>query len=271
MEVAQNYQVIHVTLGEIKMSQILESRIRIDKDPLLKILKSIDSLDIEEAVLVLDEEGLTFRSMDGSHVALLDIIMPNCAFEIWDIKEKTQLAFNVPEFLKLIKTLDSKIPITINLDKDGLIKLSQREAKFVFKRLNIDDSTDCPLPIIDFNTGLMFNGEFTSLDFVKNLKKVNAISDYVTLESTFDWLYLRGKGDNGSVDIPITKDDFELDQRRGTSCTTYSLEYLMAFLKVVDKHTLLRIEYSENKPCRLELTIDNVSKIHFYLAPRVES
>ena len=53
-------------------------------DDLKAIISAISTL-VEEATFVANVEGITFRGMDPSHVALIDISWPNSAFKIEDI------------------------------------------------------------------------------------------------------------------------------------------------------------------------------------------
>ncbi|MEM3170677.1 MAG: DNA polymerase sliding clamp, partial [Candidatus Nitrosotenuis sp.] len=56
------------------------------------------------------------------------------------------------------------------------------------------------------------------------------------------------------------------------STGTYSLEYLNPIVKAVGTASgSIICEYSSAKPLRIEFKVANMGRIHFYLAPRVES
>ena len=56
------------------------------------------------------------------------------------------------------------------------------------------------------------------------------------------------------------------------SIGTYSLEYLNPVVKAVGTTAgSVLCEYSSAKPLRIEFKVANIGRIHFYLAPRVES
>ena len=53
---------------------------------------------------------------------------------------------------------------------------------------------------------------------------------------------------------------------------TYSLEYLTPVVKAVGSTAgTVTCEFSSAKPLRVEFKVANIGRIHFYLAPRVES
>ena len=56
------------------------------------------------------------------------------------------------------------------------------------------------------------------------------------------------------------------------SVGTYSLEYLNPVVKAVGTSVgSITCEFSSAKPLRIEFKVANIGRIHFYLAPRVES
>jgi proliferating cell nuclear antigen len=56
------------------------------------------------------------------------------------------------------------------------------------------------------------------------------------------------------------------------SNATYSLEYLNSIVKAVGTAAgTVVCEFSSKMPLRLEFKVANIGRIHFYLAPRVES
>ncbi len=70
-------------------------------DDLKAIISAISTL-VEEATFVSNAEGITFRGMDPSHVALIDISWPNSAFEKYECDSDTKFGVRVDEFSKLI-------------------------------------------------------------------------------------------------------------------------------------------------------------------------
>ena len=115
----------------------------------------------------------------------------------------------------------------------------------------------------------------TSFDiktYSSTLKQIKTVSDYVTFETTLNRDFiLSGKGDSGESTINFERGMEEIPEvsNKEPSKATYSLEYLLPFLKQLKCGSVI-IEYSSVEPLRIEAPIDNISKIYFYLAPRVE-
>ncbi len=238
------------------------------KNDLVQIFKSLDSI-VEDATFSLNSQGLTCRTMDPSHVSMLDIAIENRDFIEYNITEKQDFSLNVREFLSVLKELDKNGVIEITIKKDD-IKLSQNGFNFNIVKKE-PGSNDCPLPKIQYDTEIQFNG-ISNADLLKTCKKINSMSDYITFESNDNNVLLSGSGDSGKTDISFDKSKI-LIQNKADSISTYSLEYIIPFLKSVTKDTKIKMEYATTKPLKISTSIgvQMYSRIHYYLAPRVEN
>jgi proliferating cell nuclear antigen len=232
------------------------------------ILSAISTL-VEEATFEATSEGITFRGMDPSHVALIDISWPNSAFEKYESDGDIKFGVRIDEFSKLIKRADKSEPIEISIS-DNMLLISIGKNKQYKMRLIESSATDTPLPKIPYDTKI---GLANTL-FDKILGDVQVVSDYLTIKATAAKAEFSGKGDSGEVLISLQKQQDELSEItvKEESAGTYSLEYLNPIVKAVGTASgSIICEYSSAKPLRIEFKVANMGRIHFYLAPRVES
>jgi monomeric archaeal DNA polymerase sliding clamp len=89
-------------------------------DDLKAIISAISTL-VEEATFVATAEGITFRGMDPSHVALIDISWPNSAFEKYECDSDIKFGVRIDEFSKLIKRADKKDSIEISISEEKML------------------------------------------------------------------------------------------------------------------------------------------------------
>ncbi len=238
-------------------------------DDLKAIISAISTL-VEEATFVSNAEGITFRGMDPSHVALIDISWPNSAFEKYECDSDIKFGVRVDEFSKLIKRAEKKDSIELSISEDNLLLVTIGKNKKYKMRLIESSASDTPLPKISYDAKI----ELTSSAFDKILGDVQVVSDYLTITATPSKAEFSGKGDSGEVVISLEKDmeeltDISVEQ---DSTGTYSLEYLNPIVKAVGTSAgSVTCEYSTAKPLRIEFKVANIGRIHFYLAPRVES
>ena len=237
-------------------------------DDLKAIISAISTL-VEEATFVASAEGITFRGMDPSHVALIDISWPNSAFEKYECDSNVKFGVRIDEFSKLIKRAEKKDSIQISISDDNMLLVTIGKNKKYKIRLIESSATDTPLPKIPYDAKI----ELTSTTFDKILGDVQVVSDYLTITSLESAAEFSGKGDSGEVVINLEKNKNMQDLSVKTeSVGTYSLEYLNPVVKAIGTTAgTVTCEYSSAKPLRIEFKVANIGRIHFYLAPRVES
>ncbi|MGH1521219.1 MAG: proliferating cell nuclear antigen (pcna), partial [Nitrosopumilus sp.] len=137
-------------------------------------------------------------------------------------------------------------------------------------RLIESSATDTPLPKIPYDSKIILS----SSKFDKVLGDVHVVSDYLTIQTNDSNADFSGKGDSGEVVIDLDKEDEEIEEisSKEDSVGTYSLEYLNPVVKAVGTSVgFITCEFSSAKPLRIEFKVANIGRIHFYLAPRVES
>ncbi len=227
---------------------------------------------VEEATFEGTSEALTFRAMDPSHVALIDLFMPNVSFEKYEVGDKPfKFSLRVEDLVKLISRSDTKDSIEMASTEEDAVKVTLKNG---YKReftVHLIESTGgaAPLPKLEFDT----KATLTMRIFEKVLSDVSVVSDQVTIQATKESLSFSGKSDVGKADITLAKNDADvLDLQVGAeSKATYSIDYLLGISKAAGgaSDTLLA-EFSTKKPIRLEFKLnDQGARIHYFLAPRV--
>ncbi len=238
-------------------------------DDLKAIISAISTL-VEEATFVASAEGITFRGMDPSHVALIDISWPNSAFERFECDSDIKFGVRIDEFSKLIKRADKNDSISISISEENMLLVYIGNNKKYKMRLIEGSATDTPLPKIPYDAKI----ELSTSTFDKILGDVQVVSDYLTISAKESKAEFSGKGDSGEVTIDMEKNDESIQslEVKTDSDGTYSLEYLNPVVKAVGtKASTITCEFSSAKPLRIEFKVANIGRIHFYLAPRVES
>ncbi len=226
---------------------------------------------VEEATFEATGESMTFRAMDPSHVALVDLSWPNTAFEKYECDKPFKFSLRVEDLVKLVGRSDSKDSVEIaSTEEDAIMMKFMNGYKREFT-IHLIESTSgtAPLPKLEFDTKVTL----TKSIFEKLLSDISVVSDQVTISATKDKLSFSGKSDVGKADIALEKNDADvLELQVGVdSKATYSIDYLLGIVKAVGSvsDTLLA-EFSTKKPIRLEFKLnDQGARVHYFLAPRV--
>ena len=233
------------------------------------VISSITTL-VEEATFEATVEGITFRGMDPSHVALIDISWPNSAFEKYNCDSDIKFGVRVDEFSKVIKRAEKKESIEISISDDNMLQILIGKNKKWSMRLIEGSASDTPLPKISYDSKI----GLSSSTFDKILGDIDVVSDYLSIKTATNNAEFSGKGDSGEAVINFEKGMQGLEELTvNQECTgTYSLEYLNPIVKAMGNTSdSIICEFSSGKPLRIEFKVSNIGRIHFYLAPRVES
>ena len=225
---------------------------------------------VEEATFEATVEGITFRGMDPSHVALIDISWPNSAFEKYNCDSDIKFGVRVDEFSKVIKRAEKNESIEISISDDNMLQILIGKNKKWSMRLIEGSASDTPLPKISYDSKI----GLSSSTFDKILGDIDVVSDYLFIKTATNNAEFSGKGDSGEAVINFEKGMEGLEEITvNQECTgTYSLEYLNPIVKAMGSTSdSIICEFSSGKPLRIEFKVSNIGRIHFYLAPRVES
>ena len=233
------------------------------------VISAVSTL-VEEATFEATVEGISFRGMDPSHVALIDINWPNSAFEKYNCDSDIKFGVRIDEFSKLVKRADKSDSIEINISDDNMLLVTIGKNKKYKMRLIESSASDTPLPKIPYDSIIAL----TSSAFDKILGDVQVVSDYLVINAIKNQAEFSGKGDSGEDNIILENGKGEITELdvKAESKGQYSLEYLNPIIKAVGSTVeTVTCEFSTAKPLRIEFKVANLGRIHFYLAPRVES
>lgn len=213
-------------------------------------------------------EGLIFRTMDPSHVGLIDVMWNSCNFEKWSVIQPGVFRINTDQVYKLVKHFDKKDSVTISIKEKMLIFETKTSTEKIKLLEPTEIKEDTPLPKINYNVRLG-----TSHKIINDIvKRVNLVADNIDIKMHGQMVEFYGKGDKGESRLKLEKGmpdvpEFEI---REDSHSTFSIEYIKEFLKCFNGGSILT-EFSTRMPLRMTGFLGKESRVHFYLAPRVES
>src|SRR5215216_1636660 len=253
---------------------------------LWKSISSAIMTIIDEALFDAGPQGITFRSMDPSHIALIDINWPSSAFEKYHCDLTIKFGVRIDEFSKIIKRANANdsIEIGVILDNSSLnIKTTGGGYLRNYKMRLIETTGNrSPLPQMTFDTKIVIG--IATLD--KILNDVGAISEKITIDSSGistnkKTVIFIGDSDRGEARVTMDADDdnkskVELLEEitvKENSKSTYNIDFISKIIRAIGHQSsnLVTIEYSSNKPLRLQfLLLSGMVKLQFQRPPRVQ-
>ena len=238
-----------------------------ETDSLKAVIGSVATL-VEEATFGATSEGITFKGMDPSHVALIDIQWPNAAFAAYQCDSEVRFGVRVDEFAKLVRRAGKSDGIEISITDDNLLKMTIGRGKVYKMRLIGPASSDAKVPKIGFDAKVVL--PYAQLDRI--LGDVQIMSEFLTISVERDRCVFSGVGDTGEAQVEVESDDENEIDAEQDSKGTYNLDYLLPVVRAVGKASkTISCEFSTSKPLRMGFTISGIGHIHFYIAPRMEN
>lgn len=225
---------------------------------------------VEEATFDATSAGLTFRAMDPSHVALVDLEWPNSAFERFECEKPFKFSLRVEDLVKLIGRSETKDSVEISSTEEDAISvkfMNGYKREFLIHLIESSTAT-APIPKLEFTTKVTL----TTAIFEKILSDISVVSDQVTIQAAKEKLSFSGKSDIGKAGVELQKSDADvLDLKSDAEDkATYSIDYLTGIVKAISNADTLVCEFSSKKPIRLEFKLnDQGARVFYFLAPRV--
>ena len=238
-----------------------------------KLITNVISTLVEEASFEATVEGIQFRAMDPSHVAMADLNWPNASFEKYECDKPFKLTLRIEELSKLIKRANQNNSISISAENDEYMAVNIENGYKKKFQIRLIESSYVPqqVPKLDLDSKIHMDKSI----FDNTLIDVDAVADHITIETTQDQITFSGNGDSGKAAITLNKEDKGINEltSKKESKSTYSLQYLISILKAIGSSSeTITAEYSEGMPFKMEFKLgESGGFINFYLAPRIDN
>ena len=229
----------------------------------------------DEATFIAKNDGTHYRTMDYSHISLLDILIPKEAFQYYSCEgEPSDTVFTVKpeELLKVLKRIDKEETVEIMVENDGDItikSLSVRKPLTYNTKSLSNEYNELPLPNVTY--AVKVNIQHNALK--EALEDLYLLTDTVRIITDREKVRFNAVNDRDTMTIEYEHNRqavmiYMLDGKAECKCV-YSIPTLLSMLKAVEtKHIIM--QYNERMPLRLQFLLPFKCEMHYYLAPRIE-
>jgi proliferating cell nuclear antigen len=254
-----------------------------------KTVSSIIMTVVDEAYFEAGSDGLTFRSMDPSHIALVDLNWPGSDFDEYKCPSTIKFGFRITEFAKLAKRMNPNDSMEVAIKDNSLCIRSTGSYARSYKMNLIESSgsNTSPLPQLSFDSKM----DISISAFDKILSDIQVISDNITMETVAgtDGAKFSGRRDNADAMVKVGNNDFDNKSRNNNnniignpiidlrvnenSKSSYNIDYISKVVKAISSISdgYMTLEFSSKKPLRLGFVIQGTLKAQFFLAPRADN
>jgi proliferating cell nuclear antigen len=223
-----------------------------------------------ETMFTFNEEGITFRGMDPTHVALLEVNFPKSSFIEFN---SSQLIFgiNVKEFLKLMTGIKKNDTVELIIKRKNVLKIKiNGKLKNELSLTLIDKSkANQPLPRIETKSKISMALDLLG-DILVNIEKD---SEQLMINSFEGGIEFSGKEgvENKKINLKKGSVDLPLHDIEEETISSYDIGFMAKIIKSIGKSCkIVNIEYGNQTPVKILFEMSSMAKAEYYLAPRVE-
>lgn len=234
------------------------------------VLNAIGDL-VEDAMFICNSDGITFRGMDPSHVALLDVTFPTSSFE--ELQSETSFfGLRVEDFKKVMNAATNGDVVELQVVDSSTMKVSiDGTLKMEYNiRLIEKSEVNTPIPKVDYKSKVSLEPNTLS----RILSNLQQISEYVTINCHPDKVQFLGKSEMGDAKIDLEKGNTELGLLETSEDThaVYSLEYMAQIIRSIGRtSSKVSMECASRNPIHMMFEMPSMVRVEYYLAPRVEN
>lgn len=238
-------------------------------DVFKKSMEAISVL-IDEAELVVSQNGLELKATDPSQISMVDFSLPKKAFTKFEAID-TRLGLDLDYLNQVLSRAQSADELVLGLDdKKAFLTVTFRgsaERSFQVPLIDIS-SSDVPNPRIEFDSELVITAGFLQSAF----KDAALISSHVVLGCTEEKFFVKATSSKGNLNEEVKQNKDTLPELRvKRECKSmFPLDYLQDMLKVASSDTKVNLFIKSNAPIRVSYPIGEAN-ISYFLAPRIES
>ena len=234
------------------------------------ILQAIGEI-ADEVMFICNQEGVTFRGMDSSHVSLLEITFPKSSFTFFNCNP-TFFGISANDFKTIIDSASNNDQVELIIDSPHKIKISINGNLQMKYDLNlIEKSTvNTPIPKIDAASKISLSPD----TLTKIMTNIGRVSENVKVSSVSEKIQFSGFGIIGKVEVDLETSNTDVSsiEVSQNSSSVYGLEYMAKIIKSIGKTSKnVHIQYGSKTPMHVLFEMPSSTKVEYYLAPRIQN
>jgi len=233
------------------------------------ILNAIGDI-VEEAMFIVNTDGITFRGMDPAHVALLNVTFPKSSFDHLE-SQTSFFGIRIDDLKTVFNTAANTDTVELNIEDEHLMKISVAGSLNMEYNIRLiqKQEVNTPIPKTDYESKVSIEPSTLS----RIIFNMEHISEYLTINCNQEGIEFSGRGDIGDGKIRLDKQSPDLKKLESSqdSSADYSLEYMAKIIRDVGKASkTVNMEYADKRPLHILFEMPSMARAEYYLAPRVQ-
>ncbi|MFH0837394.1 MAG: hypothetical protein V1870_04655 [Candidatus Aenigmatarchaeota archaeon] len=220
---------------------------------------------IDEAELVIRQDGIKLVSSDRAVVVVVDFFLDKSAFRDYNYDTDMRAGVNLLNLLRILKRAGTDDLLEIKVDKKIELKFKGSSSrKFTLPIIEVSNDELPPIDKLDFASSF----EIDSSALSNAVDDADIVSDTLLFLTADNKVIINADSDQSAVELEITSlKDFKSSE---SSRARYSIEYLKKIIKAKKMSDFTSVAYSTDYPMKIVFNTPGKARLSFILAPRVE-
>lgn len=235
-------------------------------DVLKGIVNAISPIS-DEVKFQITSEGMSMKSIDSTHIAMIGLEINSNAFESFEADE-TEIALEMDKIKDVLKLTSSGENILMEQDSEHgrlVFKLGN-----ITRRMSLLDNSSIgsfKVPNLELTATIVVPAH----ELQRGIKASGDISDHITLSAEDNHFELTCTGDSDSMNLVMDKSsNISIDAPEPVR-SSFTLDYFSNLIKAVPSDTNITIGLSTDKPVKISFDLaDGNGTVRYLLAPRIE-
>merc|ERR1712061_241169 len=226
------------------------------------------------------EKGIQVQSMDSSHVALVSLLLRECAFADFSRDSPTSLGMNVESLSKVFKICGPNDSLKLKWQNDADIINFQCEnneddriADFDLKLMQIE-SEHMEIPEQQYKVLV----KLPSSEFQKICRDLKEFGETMQVQASKEGIRFSVQGDVGTGNVMLKPREAEKPEERVALTVhepvtaTFALRYLVIFAKAAPLCGTVELGLGPDAPLSVKYDLETGDNgyMQFYLAPKID-
>jgi proliferating cell nuclear antigen PCNA len=239
-----------------------------------KILKNgiaaVYELVKEETSVQLSNDGIMITAMDPAQVSMVIFRLLTPAFETYKLDKEGVIGIDMERLNQVLKQVSPDDKMTIKVD-GNMMKItckSRSKRTFSIPLMELNEELKKP-PSLEFTTKAVIASDVME----QAINDSAVVSDSLILDAQDNMIQLLASGDLGKVETKLEKGDDSIKELNITekSRARYAVDYFKKIMKGSKITNDLQLNFRTDYPLQVDFALQDLVKLSFVLAPRVET
>lgn len=224
----------------------------------------------EDTAIQLTNDGIMITAMDPAQVSMVVFRLLTPAFESYKLSKEGIIGIDMERLNQVLKQVNPDDSLTLKVD-ENTFKLTARSRStrtFSIPLMEISEDAKKP-PTLEFTSSVVVSGDVLAQAF----DDAAVVADSLVMLTEDNKLNIIAAGDLGKVEVTLEAGDDALKEIRVKERTKsrYAIDYLQKIIKGAKLANDVQLNLRSDYPLQVDFSLQDLARLSFILAPRVES